>query len=210
MSEFATSVYCSAEDKIHPAMHDLAYNTGAAIARRGGTTISGGGRKGMMGQLARGARDAGGRTIGVIPKFMVEREWADTDCDELIIVDSMAERKTIMHERCTGHLALPGGLGTMDELLDPWTTGSLELHDKPVVMLDLQSHWLHFLLYACCLAGSGFVSLEGLDRLQVTDHIEEALDACIGAVVLPPWSRKLAMTIPHEQMQNALNALNMS
>lgn len=131
-----------------------------------------------MGAVASAARARGGWTVGVTPKMLVYRELADHDADELIVTDTMWERKQIMEDRSDAFIALPGGLGTMDELLDVWTEGYLGMHDKPVVMLDPWGHfgglrtWLHG------LADSGYVSQASLDRLIVVDNVDDALQAC--------------------------------
>ena len=109
---------------------------GAAIAERGWTLVSGGGNVSAMGALASAARARGGRTVGVIPKALVHREVADVEADELIVTDTMRERKQMMEDRADAFIALPGGIGTLEELFEAWTAGYLGMHDKPVVMLD--------------------------------------------------------------------------
>ena len=95
--------------------------------------MSGGGNVSAMGAVAAGARARGGRTVGVIPKALVHRELADADADELIVTDTMRERKQIMEDRADAFIALPGGIGTLEELFETWTAGYLGMHDKPVV-----------------------------------------------------------------------------
>ena len=179
-SEWAVCVYCASGPK-HPALLDLASRVGGAIAERGWTLVSGGGNVSAMGAVATGARARGGRTIGVIPKALVHRELADVDADELVVTETMRARKQVMEDRADAFLALPGGIGTLEEFFEAWTAGYLGMHDKPVVMLDPFGHydglraWLHGLI------DSGYVSQTALDRLVVVDDIDDALAACAPA-----------------------------
>ena len=88
-----------------------------------------------MGAVADGARAGGGQTVGVIPKKLVHRELADTRADELIVTDTMRERKQVMEDRSDAFIVLPGGIGTLEEFFEAWTAGYLGMHDKPLVML---------------------------------------------------------------------------
>ena len=114
-------VYCSSSDAIDPAYLELAAAVGARLAARRARLVSGGGRVSMMGAVARAARAGGAHTIGVIPEHLVPLEVADTDADELVVVDTMRERKRMMDERADAFLALPGGIGTLEELFEVWT-----------------------------------------------------------------------------------------
>ena len=134
-TQWAVCVYC-ASWPTHPELLALAAELGDAIAERGWTLVSGGGKVSAMGAVATAARDRGGRTVGVIPKMLVSPEVADTDADELIVTDTLRERKQILEDRADAFIALPGGVGTLDELLEAWTEGYLGSHAKPVVMLD--------------------------------------------------------------------------
>ncbi|HYT09364.1 MAG TPA: TIGR00730 family Rossman fold protein, partial [Mycobacteriales bacterium] len=132
----AVCVYCASSTRIDPAHLDLASSVGAELARRGHVLVTGGGSVSMMGALGRAARAGGGHTVGVIPRQLVAMEVADHDSDELVVVDTMRERKAEMDRRSDAFLALPGGLGTLEELFEVWTAGSLGMHAKPVVVLD--------------------------------------------------------------------------
>ena len=178
-------VYCASVDGI-PAHHlDLARDVGAGIAARGWELVSGGGRVSMMGAVARAARAGGARTTGVIPRSMVEREWADHDSDELLVVETMRERKALMEDRADAFLALPGGLGTCEELFEVWTSGMLGLHAKPVVLLDPDGHYAGLLDWVRSLGEDGFVRPAGLRRLVVAPDVDAALDACAGGAPTP-------------------------
>jgi uncharacterized protein (TIGR00730 family) len=157
---------------------ELAHRVGEAIATRGWTLVSGGGNVSAMGAVADGARTAGGRTVGVIPKALVHRELADIAADELVVTDTMRQRKQVMEERSDAFLALPGGIGTLEELFETWTAGYLGMHDKPVVLLDPHGHYDGLRRWLDSLVGSGYVTQAALDRLVVVDDIEAALALC--------------------------------
>ena len=115
----------------------------------------------MMGAVALAARAGGARTTGVIPRSMVAREWADHDSDELLVVDTMRERKALMEAHADAFLALPGGLGTCEELFEVWSAGVLGLHAKPVVLLDPDGHYAGLLAWVRGLGDRGFLSDRG-------------------------------------------------
>lgn len=178
---FAVCVYCASADGIAPAHIELAEAVGRGVAQRGWTLVSGGGRRSMMGAVSRAARAAGGRTVGVIPRSMVEREWADHDCDELLVTDTMRERKGIMDVYADAFIALPGGLGTCEELFETWSARVLELHTKPVVLLDPDGHYDGLRSWLRGMAGAGFARPAALDTLRVTTSVDDALNACAAA-----------------------------
>jgi len=117
-------VYCASSDQIDPRYLTLARAVGTRLAAGGHSLVSGGGRVSMMGALAVAARAGGAHTVGVIPAHLVPFEVADTDAHELVAVDTMRERKRVMDERCDAVLALPGGIGTLEELFEMWTSDS--------------------------------------------------------------------------------------
>jgi len=176
-TEWAVCVYCAAGPR-HPELLELAHRVGEAIAARGWTLVSGGGNVSAMGAVADGARAAGGRTVGVIPKALVHRELADIAADELVVTDTMRQRKQVMEERSDAFLALPGGIGTLEELFETWTAGYLGMHDKPVVLLDPHGHYDGLRRWLDSLVESGYVTQAALDRLVVVDDIEAALVLC--------------------------------
>jgi uncharacterized protein (TIGR00730 family) len=175
--QWAVCVYC-ASGPVDPELLALATNVGESIADRGWTLVSGGGNVSAMGALATGARAHNGHTVGVIPKALVHREVADVHAGELIITDTMRERKQVMEERADAFLALPGGIGTLEELFETWTAGYLGMHDKPVVMLDPHGHYDGLLEWLVGLLDRGYVHPMALARLVVTRRLEDALDAC--------------------------------
>ena len=171
-------VYCASVDGIAPHHVELAAQVGREIAARGWRLVSGGGRTSMMGAVAVAARAGGAHTTGVIPRSLVELEWADHESDELLVVDTMRERKALMEERADAFLALPGGLGTCEELFEVWTSGYLRMHAKPVVLLDPDGHWTGLLDWVRGVGARGFVRPEAVSRLVVTTDVAAALDAC--------------------------------
>ncbi len=173
-------VYCASIPD-HPELLALASEVGAAIADRGWTLVSGGGNVSAMGAMAKAARARGGRTVGVIPKSLVHREVADVDADELVVTDTMRQRKQLMEDRSDAFIALPGGIGTLEELFESWTAGYLGMHDKPVVMLDPDGHYDGLLAWLCGLLDTGFVHPTALARLVVTRDVDAALTACAPA-----------------------------
>jgi len=177
----AIAVYCASITRIDPAHLELAAAVGAAIGGRGHTLVTGGGSVAMMGAVGAAARAAGGHTIGVIPRHLVAMEVADHDSDELVLVETMRERKAEMDRRADAFLVLPGGIGTLEEFFEAWTAGYLGMHDKPVVMLDPFGHYAGLLAWLHGLADIGYVSQNALDRLVMVDDVDDALDACAPA-----------------------------
>ncbi|MEU4554971.1 TIGR00730 family Rossman fold protein [Micromonospora violae] len=172
----AICVFCASSRTLDQRWLDLAAETGAELARRGHTLVSGGGCVGMMGALADGARSVGGRTVGVIPQSLVDLEVADLASDELLVTDSMASRKTLMIDKSDAFLTLPGGLGTLDELFEVWTTATLALHTKPMVLIDTDGFYRPLLDWLDALADQTFLKPAGRDLLTVTTTVTEALD----------------------------------
>src|SRR5574343_857044 len=138
---FSVCVYCGSKFGADPRFSDLATEVGRWIGQHGGQLVYGGGRNGLMGLVADSTRAAGGRVVGIIPKALVEREWAHTGCDELHVVDTMHERKRMMMERADAFVALPGGIGTFEELFEAWTWRQLGYHDKPVGVLNAEGYY---------------------------------------------------------------------
>ena len=175
--EWAVCVYC-ASGPAHPELLELAGRVGEAIAERGWTLVSGGGNVSALGALACAARARRGHTVGVIQKALVHREVADVDADELIVTDTMRQRKQVMEERADAFIALPGGIGTLEEFFEAWTAGYLGMHDKPVVMLDPFGHYDGLLAWLNGLVDSGYVVQAALDRLIVVDDVDAAMGVC--------------------------------
>jgi uncharacterized protein (TIGR00730 family) len=174
-------VYCSSSESIDPAYVELAAEVGRGLAARGWGLVSGGGRVSMMGAVARSARAGGAHTVGVIPAHLVPLEVADTEADELVVVETMRERKRIMDEHADAFLALPGGIGTLEELFEVWTAGSLGMHPKPVVVLDPDGFYAPLWSWLDDLVGRGFVRRPALDGLVRVTTVDDALAALASA-----------------------------
>ncbi|MCL4747702.1 MAG: TIGR00730 family Rossman fold protein [Burkholderiaceae bacterium] len=173
---FRVCVFCGARSGDDPRWIELARAFGAAAASRGFAIVYGGGGIGMMGALADGALSAGGEVIGVIPARLVQRELAHRGVRRMEIVADMAVRKQRMVAIANAFVALPGGLGTLDELFEVLTLRQVGEHDKPIVIVDAAGYWRP-LLEACeALAAAGFVARRDLDAMQVATGVEGALD----------------------------------
>jgi uncharacterized protein (TIGR00730 family) len=189
------TVFCSSSPDIDPRYLTLAGEVGAELARRGHTLVSGGGSVSCMGALARAARAGGARTVGVIPRGLVAREVVDRDADDLVVTDDMRERKGEMDARADGFLALPGGLGTLEELLEIWVARSLGMHDKPVVILDVDGLLDPLRGLVDHLVGAGFVHRQARDEVVWVRSVTGAFDALEAAWAARP-ARPPAPPVP--------------
>lgn len=140
-TSFSLCVYCGSRPGINPLYAQAARDVGQWIGRHGGQLVYGGGKAGLMGLVADAALQAGARVVGVIPKALVEKEWAHLGCTELHVVDTMHDRKRMMAERADSFLALPGGIGTMEEFFEVWTWRQLGYHDKPIGLLNTAGYY---------------------------------------------------------------------
>jgi uncharacterized protein (TIGR00730 family) len=174
-------VYCASSEAIEAGYIELATAVGDRIAADGHGLVSGGGRVSMMGAVARAARAGGAHTIGVIPEHLVPLEVADTDADELCIVATMRERKRQMDERSDAFLALPGGIGTLEELFEIWTAYTLGMHTKPVVVLDPDGFYAPLWRFLDDLRERGFVRAAALDALYRVTTVDAAFTALAGS-----------------------------
>lgn len=174
------AVFCSSSPTIEQKYIDLAFDLGKGIASRGDELISGGGHISAMGAVARGAREHGGTTVGVIPQKLVDIEFADRDNHELHVVDSMRSRKGKIEELSDAFIALPGGIGTLEELLEIWVGRFLGFHEKPVIVLDPFDLYkpLHDLIIH--LEDEGFVKPGQRELLHWTTSVSQALEICHG------------------------------
>jgi uncharacterized protein (TIGR00730 family) len=178
----AICVFCASSSRIDGRWLDLAAEVGHEIGRRGHTLVSGGACVGMMGALADAARKAGAHTIGIIPQSLVDIEVADRQSDELLVTDGMLARKAIMIDKADAFLTLPGGIGTLDELFEVWTTGTLAIHTKPVVLLDVDGFYTGLTDWLDGLSRQGFLHANARDSLRVVGGVAAALDLIEGVV----------------------------
>jgi hypothetical protein len=175
-------VYCGSREGDHPAFGAAARALGRAIGRRGWRLVYGGGRAGLMGQVADAALAAGALVVGVIPQALMGRELGHSGLTELLVVDTMHERKRLMAEHSDAFLALPGSIGTLEELFEVWTWLQLGYHDKPVALLNAAGYYDSLLAFLDQCVDHGFVP--GLQRelLQVKTDPEALLDHLVALV----------------------------
>ncbi|MEV6347801.1 TIGR00730 family Rossman fold protein [Actinoplanes sp. NPDC051851] len=178
----AICVFCGSSDTLDQRWLDLAGETGRALAERGHSLVSGGGRVGMMGTVGLGTREASGHTLGIIPQCLVDWEVADTDSDELVITEDMGSRKNLMIDRSDAFITLPGGLGTLDELFEVWTTSTLGVHGKPIVILDPDGFYDPLIAWLNDLVDKKFVRTGAMETVLVARSVPEALDAIEAAL----------------------------
>jgi uncharacterized protein (TIGR00730 family) len=178
---FSLCVYCGSRLGVDPLYSTVAHRVGQWIGQHGGQLVYGGGHNGLMGVLADSAAAAGARVVGIIPSSMVEREWARQACDELIVVETMHERKRLMMERSDALLALPGGIGTFEEFFEAWAWRQLGFHDKPVGLLNTHGYYDAMLSFMAESIQKGFVSEGQMDLIHVGQHIETLLPSLLNA-----------------------------
>ena len=183
---FSICVYCGSRPGVKPEFAETARQVGRWIGEHGGQLVYGGGRNGLMGIVADATLAAGGRVIGVIPKALVEKEWAHTGCTELHIVDTMHERKRIMAEHADAFLSLPGGIGTLEEFFEVWTWRQLGYHAKPVGLLNLDGYYDSLLVFLKSAVQSGFMSDWQLALIEVASQPEPLLRQLVQAAGMAP------------------------
>ncbi|MDZ4766406.1 MAG: TIGR00730 family Rossman fold protein [Chloroflexota bacterium] len=150
-------VYCGASGTVDARYLALATDLGGRIATRGDTLVYGGASVGLMGALARGVHAAGGRVIGIIPQALVDKEVSYTACDEMITTRDLRERKGMMDARSDAFLALPGGLGTLEEITEIMSQRALKISDKPLILLDLEGYYQPLVTLFDHMAAMGFL-----------------------------------------------------
>jgi uncharacterized protein (TIGR00730 family) len=172
-------VYCGSSAGASPAFAEAARSLGRLLAGHGITLVYGGAAVGLMGVLADAALAAGGEVIGVIPRHLFRREIAHPGLSKLIEVDSMHERKLKMSELADAFVALPGGLGTMEELTEIATWGQLGMHRKPIATVDVAGYWTGFHAFLAQAVTHGFVKPENLALIMNVAGVGEVLPALL-------------------------------
>ncbi|MDR2852631.1 MAG: TIGR00730 family Rossman fold protein [Burkholderiaceae bacterium] len=188
---FSICVYCGSRPGAASHHAQAAQRVGRWIGEHGGQLVYGGGRTGLMGLVAQATRESGGRVVGIIPKSLVQRELADALCDELHIVDTMHERKALMGARSDAFLALPGGIGTLEELFEIWTWRQLGYHDKPVGILNLAGYYDTMLAFLAHTAREGFMSAWQMDLVRVGQDADALLNTLRAAIDAQPRQSEL-------------------
>jgi uncharacterized protein (TIGR00730 family) len=168
-------VFCGASPGLNPAHAAFARDVGAGLAARGIGVVYGGGRVGLMGALADGALGAGGEVIGVIPRGLVDRELAHSGVTELRVVETLHERKAVMASLADGFVALPGGLGTLEELAEAMSWAQLDLHDKPCGLLDPTGYFEPLLAFLDRAVEEGFLATGHRELLVVGRDLDSLL-----------------------------------
>jgi uncharacterized protein (TIGR00730 family) len=186
---FSVCVYCGSRSGNDASFTAAAEATGTWIGQHGGQLVYGGGRNGLMGVVADATQRAAGRVVGVIPKALVEKEWANTACTELIVVDTMHERKRIMAERADAFLALPGGIGTFEELFEVWTWRQLGYHDKPVGVLNAGGYYDGLLAFLQSTVTHGFMGDWQMGLIRTGDAVPALLRELVQAAGMAPAAR---------------------
>jgi uncharacterized protein (TIGR00730 family) len=169
------AVFCGSSPGSNPRLSEFAYGIGRDLANRKIGLVYGAGGFGLMHDVSQGALDAGGEVIGVIPRSMVEREWGRSDLTELHVVETMHERKALMASFADAFLCLPGGLGTLDEMIEVWSWRQIGFNDDPVCFLNVDGFWTPLLAAFDGLVDAGFVRRDVIDDLVVADTLDEAL-----------------------------------
>ncbi len=170
-------VYCGSSDRGPPAHRAAARQFGRLLAESGLQLVFGGGRVGLMGTVADAVLEGGGRAVGIIPEHLVKTEVGHAKVSELIIVPSMHVRKETMFRRSDAFVVLPGGPGTLDELFEILTWRQLGLHDKPIVLANLDGYWEPLLALIDAIIGNGYVGRHFMRFYTVVDRIEDVIPA---------------------------------
>lgn len=170
-------VYCGSSTGRDPAYLDTACRMGEALAGNGIDLVYGGGGLGLMGATADAALKAGGRVVGIIPEFLKDIEAQLEDVTELIITHSMHERKQIMFERSDAFVALPGGIGTLEELIEVMTWAQLARHAKPIIIVNTHNYWGPLMELFDHMVESGFVQAETARKWVAVPGVDQVLPA---------------------------------
>jgi uncharacterized protein (TIGR00730 family) len=172
----SVTVYSSSSASIAPHFFDAGKALGAAVARSGWTLVYGGNRIGLMAAVADAARAAGGKVVGITPQLMVDHGIGDEHCDELIVTGGMRERKTLLEQRGDAFVALPGGLGTFEELFEVLVARLLGYHNKPIVLLNTGGYYDALLAAVDHGIAQGFIKSRSRAAFFVAPDVASAMD----------------------------------
>jgi hypothetical protein len=188
-------VYCGSGKGTNPAYAAAAHILGKSLAEHDIGLVYGGGGLGLMGEVARATLNAGGRVTGIIPSFLSEREQMLRDVDELVITDDMHERKKLMFQRADAFVALPGGIGTLEELVEQLTWSQLGQHRKPIVIANIASFWSPFLNLLEHMREEAFIR-KGLEvTYVVVESASRIVPAALEAAQFAPADEKEMLSI---------------
>ena len=173
--EHRLCIYCGSSPGRNPAFVKAAAQLGTFLACEGVGLVYGGGAIGLMGEVAKAVLTAGGHVTGIIPEFLVKKERMLDGVNELIVTRSMHERKTLMFEKSTGFVALPGGIGTLEELAEITTWAQLNQHAKPIIIADVEGYWSHLLKLLEHMRSESFIRAETDVFLDVAKTVDEVI-----------------------------------
>lgn len=168
-------VFCGARFGNDPGAREMAVDLGQLLAREKVTLVYGGGGVGLMGVLANAALDAGGRVVGVIPRFLLEREAGHPELHETVVVETMHQRKLQMFERSEAFVVLPGGIGTLEEFFEVLSWRTLGLHAKPIAILDVNRYWGPLATLLRGVVEGGFAAPSHLDHVVFINDLDQLL-----------------------------------
>jgi uncharacterized protein (TIGR00730 family) len=174
-------VYCGSSPGTDPAFVDAAVRLGQLLAENQVGLVYGGGTPGLMGALARSVHRNGGEITGVIPEFLTTKERLFADANDIVVTRDMHERKRIMFERADAFVALPGGIGTLEELVEQLTWAKLGRHRKPIVIVNINGFWDSLTEVFAHMNRMGFIHSGGLPGYMVVDNVEDVLPALFAA-----------------------------
>jgi uncharacterized protein (TIGR00730 family) len=192
---FSICVYCGSRAGERAEFTAAAQAVGQWIGEHRGQLVYGGGRSGLMGVVAEATRTSGGRVVGIIPKALVDRELANPRCDELHVVDTMHERKAMMGERADAFAALPGGIGTFEELFEIWTWRQLRYHDKPIGILNAAGYYDGLLEFMAHSVREGFMGDWQMGLVRTGSDAAELLQALLEEARQHPGGDTLAQVL---------------
>ena len=186
------AVFCGASLGNDEQIISTAYTLGQTLAQQEITLVYGAAKIGIMGQVAKGATDAKGQTIGVIPEFLKTKEIVNEGLSELVVTANMHDRKVIMYEKSDGFMIIPGGFGTMDELFEIATWGQLGLHTKPIGILNVNGYYDALITQCDTMVARGFLKQDNRDAIVIDTTIEGLLEKMNNFIPLPApeWLKK--------------------
>ena len=182
MTKRSICVYCGSREGEKAAYKTAATALGAALADEGWRLVYGAGDIGLMGAVARSAQNAGGETFGVIPTHLLKKEVGKVDLTEFIVTENMHERKKVMFMNAQAIIVLPGGAGSLDEFFEVLTWAQLELHSKPIVLLNVENYWTPLIALMDHIIAEGFADPSLKTLFTVCTSVDEATDYLRGAL----------------------------
>ena len=169
------TVFCGSSSGTDEVYEIEAGKLGKILAEKNIELVYGGANVGLMGAVANGVLSYGGKVIGVLPRFLEEKEIAHKGLTELHLVETMHERKTKMHELCDGVIALPGGLGTLEEFFEMLTWGQLGLHEKPMGVLNINGYYDELIRLLHSMVAKGFLKATDRDMVLISDKVDDLI-----------------------------------